>query len=376
MRTQVGIVRPYRSRRNASAMVLLAFLIPVVLAVAAYSINVVYMELVRTELQIGTDIATRAAGRTLAVTGDKELAIEAAKRLAAANTVSKIPLTLKDSDVLFGVSTRASEAERYDFFSGPNPNAVRLRTESFAGEMINGVPMVFPTMGVPISFRPLKTAISTQAELDVALVLDRSGSMAYADDEVSGVNPPAAAPFGWVYGAPVPPNARWLDATASVQAFLDIVSASCQDERVSLSTYSTLPSTDVKLTTQYSEITSELLRHSFLFLGGTTNIGGGIMEGVGALGDKRTSRPWASRVMIVLSDGNHNTGYDPIAAATAAASQQVTIYTISFSAEANQTTMKQIAEIGSGTHYHAATGTELMAAFREIAESLPTLLTF
>ena len=369
--------RAMRSQlRIGSAMVLLTFLIPVILAVAAYTINVVYMELIRTELQIGTDIATRAAGRTLAVTGNKNKAIENARKFAAANTVCKIPLTLKESDVLFGASTRSSESQRYNFSSRADANAVQLRTTSFAKDMVNGIPLVFPTMGVPITFRPLKTAICTQAELDVALVLDRSGSMAFADDETSGPYPPAAAPMGWFYGSPVPPDARWLDVIASIQAFLDIVASSSQEERISLSTYSTLPFTDAKLTTDYSTIREKLFEHSSMFFGGTTNIGGGILEGVGALGDKQTSRPWASRVMIIMSDGNHNTGLDPIAAARQAAGQKVTLYTISFSKEANQAQMKQIAEIGSGAHYHAATGSELLAAFREIARRLPTLLTY
>ena len=38
----------------------MAILLPAALAIAAYTINVVYMELARTELQITTDVATRA----------------------------------------------------------------------------------------------------------------------------------------------------------------------------------------------------------------------------------------------------------------------------------------------------------------------------
>ena len=58
-------------------MAVLALMLPVILAIAAYAINVVYMEAARTELQITTDVATRAAGRMLAVTGDEEQALVA-----------------------------------------------------------------------------------------------------------------------------------------------------------------------------------------------------------------------------------------------------------------------------------------------------------
>lgn len=375
MQTSVTLRLPRAHRRYGSAMVFLAFLLPVILMVAAYTINVVYMELVRTELQVGTDIATRAAGRTLALTGDKRLAIADAKRLAAANTVCKIPLTLDESDIMFGASIRSSDTDRYDFLEHANANAVQLRTESFAKNMVDGIPLAFPSMGVPIKFRPLKTAICTQAELDVALVLDRSTSMAYPANESSGSNHLEPAPAFWLPGTPVPPNTRWLDVVASVHAFLDVAEESIQDERISLITYGPLPSTDVRLTSDYADVRHEMFRRSSRFVGGTSNVGAGIMEGINALGHKGTARHWASRVMIVFSDGKHNSGYDPLAAARTAANQKVTIYTVSFSDEANQTQMKQIADIGSGAHFHATTGSELSTAFREIARSLPTLLT-
>lgn len=375
MQTSITFRLPRAHGRYGSAMVFLAFLLPVILMVAAYTINVVYMELVRTELQIGTDIATRAAGRTLALTGNRHQAIEDAKRLAAANTVCKMPLTLDKSDVVFGASIRSSDGDRYEFSKNAHANAVQLRTESFAMSMVNGIPLAFPSMGVPVKFRPLKTAICTQAELDVALVLDRSTSMTYQANESSGSSLLEPAPAFWLPGTPVPPNTRWLDVVASVHSFLDVTEESIQDERVSLITYGALPSTDVRLTSDYSDIRHEMFRRSSRFVGGTSNIGGGMMESLGALGHKGTARPWASRVMIVFSDGKHNSGFDPLAAARAAANQKVTIYTVSFSDEANQAQMKQIADIGSGSHFHATTGNELSTAFREIARSLPTLLT-
>jgi hypothetical protein len=37
--------------------------------------------------------------------------------------------------------------------------------------------------------------------------------------------------------------------------------------------------------------------------------------------------------------------------------------------------MQQVASIGGGKHYHAATGDQLIAIFEEIANNLPTILT-
>ncbi len=77
-----------------------------------------------------------------------------------------------------------------------------------------------------------------------------------------------------------------------------------------------------------------------------------------------------------MSDGIHNTGIEPLPAAQFAADQHITIYTISFSAEADQTVMSQIATTCRGIHYHAATREQLETAFRDIITRLPLLVTF
>lgn len=358
--------------RDGAAMVLLVLLLPVVMVIASYAINLAYMEASRAELQIATDVATRAAGRTLAVTGDEDAAIAAAGRLLAENPVFDRTVGLSDTNLVFGVSTRDSEDERYQFGDGKNVNAVHLK--SMGRE---DVPMLFPTFGVPIRFRPLKTAISTQLELDLAVVLDRSGSMAYSSDEIATPTaPPSSAPFGWKFGDPVPPNARWLDTIAALQSFMVIMEQSSHEEKIALSTYSSDAKVDVKLTTDYSSISDSLGSHSQKFDGGATNIGGGILAGGTSLSDEKTARGWASRVMIVMSDGIHNVGVDPVLAAKQVANEKIMIFTVTFSSEADQAMMEKVAEAGGGRHFHAVNREQLVESFREIAKSLPTLITF
>ena len=73
--------------------------------------------------------------------------------------------------------------------------------------------------------------------IEVALVLDRSGSMAYADNEPAVYPPiPAAAPYDWDFGDPAPNLARWRNAVVSVEAFLTELNKSSLNERVSLVT--------------------------------------------------------------------------------------------------------------------------------------------
>lgn len=357
--------------RKGATLVLLCLLLPVVLGIAAYSINVVYMELARTELQITTDVATRAAGRTLAVTGSQQQAILAAERLMQANPFANETMSLSGSDIVFGVSTRQAANQRYSFKPGKNPNAVQIQSNGKVK-----VPMLFPTMGVPIDFRPIKTAICTQTELDVAIVLDRSGSMAFGVNEISGNSPPAAAPPGWSFGQSVPPLSRWLDAVAAVDSFLQLLSKSSLNEHVSLSTYSNDFKLEVPLTSNFLNIGQALAQNSTSFKGGATNIGDGIITGMQSLSDKKLARPWASRVMIVLTDGIHNTGTDPLYAANLAANQDIMIFTITFSGEADIARMEDVAKAGSGSHFHATSAAQLNAAFKDIANRLPTLITY
>lgn len=356
--------------RKASALALLVMLLPVALAISAYAINVVYMELARTQLQVNTDVATRAAGRVLAVSGDRAQAIAAAKRMLQLNTFVNQRLNIADNNIVFGASTRTSAADRYTFTPSDVPNAVRLETNGKVQ-----VPMLFPTLGVPIDFRPIKQAISTQSELDIALVLDRSGSMAFGCQEVSGNYTPFGAPLGWKFGDPVPPISRWNDAVLAVNNFLNYLQSTVHDEHVSLTTYSDTASLDQSLTDDYVLTQTQLLSFSQHFNGGSTNIGDGINWGAAALGNKSAARPWATRVMIVLTDGIWTSGIDPIIAAQTAAAQDITIYTLTFSDEADQQKMAKIAAIGRGQHFHATSGAELSNAFQTIARSLPTLLT-
>jgi hypothetical protein len=87
------------------------------------------------------------------------------------------------------------------------------------------------------------------------------------------------------------------------------------------------------------------------------------------------ARPWANKVIVVLTDGIHNTGTDPIYAANEASNEKILIFTITFALEADQALMSQVASIGMGKHYHATSGVALNEVFRDIARTLPILIT-
>ena len=366
-----------RKPRRAATMALIVVLLPVLFALSAFAINIAHIESVNTEVQIASDAAVRAASRSYAVHGDKDLALVAAQDAAARNPIGDFVLPLTSADLEYGISDRANASSAYVFnlSNSDSANSVRLVTRTLANSS-TGIEPLFPFFGSGFTVRPKQTSVSTQGVIDIALVVDRSGSMAYAANEVAQYPPsPATAPSDWDFGDPVPPNARWLDLIAAVDTFNTELNDTPQTELVSLSTYNDQSYTNQTLTDDYSLITSELDEISMRFDAGGTSIGRGMYEGLAAVTDNSLSRSHASRVMVLMTDGVQNVGRTPDNASWSVANAGVTLFTITFSDEADQTTMERIANRCGGQHYHAVTAEQLQEAFRDIARNLPTLIT-
>ncbi len=101
---------------------------------------------------------------------------------------------------------------------------------------------------------------------------------------------------------------------------------------------------------------------------GNTNIAAGMQDAVNVLTSNQ-SRLTAKKTMILLTDGLKTQGLDPLTLAQAAASANITIHTITFSSQADQPLMRQVASIGGGNHYHAPTPDSLAAVFGTIAKT-------
>src|SRR5690606_17351598 len=138
-------------------------------------------------------------------------------------------------------------------------NAVRVTGRRTANSPDGPIQLFFPQMLGRSTFEPEQQAVSSQIELDVALVIDRSGSMAFADNEKSSGNKtPKAAPRNWDFCDAAPPKSRWLDTVSAVDIFLDELRQTPVSERVSLATYSTSAQIDRQLTTDYASIQSSM----------------------------------------------------------------------------------------------------------------------
>ena len=366
----------YHKRRGAM-LALIVLLLPMLLIVAALAINLAHIESTKTDIQIANDAAVRSAGRVYSLTGDRTMALRAAREAAAMNPVGNgTILAFEDSDLTIGTSTRATDDGLYDFIPSAEGNSVRLMTQSLADGDGMAVQPLLPVYGFQSEIRPLITSISTQADIDISIVIDRSGSMAYAADEEAVYPPfPAAAPDGWDFGMTVPPRSRWLDLVSAISVFREALNRSHQQELVSLSFYNDDANAVLNLTDDYSLLDGPLDAVSAQFDAGGTNIGGGMIRGLDVLLNSDAARSDAAKVIIVLTDGVHNSGSDPVQVAQSIADRGVVIFTITFSDEANEENMRRVAEIGHGSHFHAVTPDALQQAFIDISKQLPNLIT-
>jgi hypothetical protein len=76
-----------------------------------------------------------------------------------------------------------------------------------------------------------------------------------------------------------------------------------------------------------------------------------------------------------MTDGHWTDGASPVAAAQRAADRAIKVHAITFSDDADQTVMQEVARIGGGKHFHAPDAETLREIYEEIAYTLPIILT-
>lgn len=362
-------------------VVMIAVMLIAFLATLALSIDIAYMQLTRTELRTATDAAARAGAEALSRDQSIGLARKAIKRAAARNFVAGAPLQLQNQDIIFGSSKLQADGS-WKFEAGGTPtNAVRVLGRRTDDSQSGSVSLFFGRVFGRDSFEPVQEAVASQLERDICIVMDRSGSMAF---DLSGVEW-SYPPDGQYCTRPHPTLSRWAAAAAAVEVFLDEIGKTKQDEQVGFVTYAS-PGTwcrgrynaadiEIELTPNFTRVAMAVLARGRHPIPGGTSISAGIDKGIDVLTNPDTARIHAVKTMIVLTDGIHNWGPAPINSAYVAKDRAITIHTITFSDGADQTQMQEVAEATGGQHYHAPDAQALLDIFKQIAATLPVMLT-
>ncbi|MEM7315703.1 MAG: vWA domain-containing protein [Planctomycetota bacterium] len=357
---------------------LIAILLPVMLILIAFAINVAYMQMVRTELRAATDAAAQAATHTLMDTGDVDLARQKAIEIAGKNVVAGKQLVLRAEDISLGQSEPQADGS-YTFIDGAAPfNCVRVNGARTASSADGSVPLPFQGFLETRMFEPETFAVSTFQTADICLVLDRSSSMKLklnnTSNSIDYCNPPTG-------------NTRWTALVDGVDVFCDTIEDTLATERVAVVTYgggfnigedlyycdtwSTDAQLDTNFTKEMNTIRTVMSGYSSTVWNGNTHIDAGIQIARQTL--ENNAREGAEKIMIVLTDGNHNGGpLDP--QVLAAVDAGIRIYTITFSSGANQLAMQNVATLGGGEHFHANSANELEEVFRKLGAMPVTLI--
>lgn len=336
------------SRRGAMLVLIVITLIALMIG-AMFSIDIAYMHVVRAELRTATDAAARAGASTLARNQSVANAITATKNIASKNQVAGKGLTLNNGDIeLGGIKPNG---RKLDFDATAKLlAAVRVNGRRDANSADGTVPLFFGRVFNVNTFAPTETATSASNVRDVALVLDVSGSM--------------ELPMGTV--------TRLQALQKSVSVFLDELNRSSPLVQVSLSVYSSSSTEILPLTQNLNAVRNSVSQLQAL---GSTAIGLGLQSGVSSLQNDPLTRPFAVKTVIVMTDGQHNTGPSPLVTVSNAVAAGFTVHTVTFSPDANQQLMQAVAaSTPGGQHFHADDGTDLTDAFRTIAKNLSVVL--
>lgn len=407
-------MNPVKQSRKGAVAPLFACLLPVLFLLSGFSINLAYMQLRSTELKVATDAAAHAGGRAMSIYQTTDAGYLHAQRIAALNQVGGQPLNvpMNEDYMKFGISIRGENGMGKYEFTEVSKEAVDDGSEIATSLAVIGVvemPLAFQAIPGTRDFTVSRRSIATQLDRDIALVLDRSGSMQWYKDitalhqelnslyyqgQISyyerrnAINSNSFS-YNTVYqlsgdmheyaydrrynSQSAARHSRWYFLDLGVEAFLNVLDETDQEEHVSLTTFDTTASLRTDLDNDYDPI-REIVADEYP--NGWTAIGLGMEIGLPAIIDGQGARPFAAKTIVILTDGENNKTPNPEdVAAQIIANNNVTIHTVTFTAGADQQAMAQVAAIGGGTHYHADDGEALVAIFEEIANNLPTILT-
>lgn len=405
-------IRPVGRGRRGAILPLFALLLPILFLLSAFAINLAYMQLLHVELKTSTDAAVHAGGRAMSIHQSTDAVYDYVQQIARMNDVGGRPVDVEPSDetIQFGWSQRAASYGRYQFEFIPKVevDSEQRQATSVAFNSSITLPLIFSVIPGTDLVTMTRRSIATQVDRDIALVLDRSGSMlTYKDEQeletaifflytsrlitwteyrnarrgyytesiANGLPPGDVKEYisDRIYSSQAPRHCRWFYLRQAVDAFLEVLEGTDQEEQVSLVTFSSDASLDLFLQKEYDEIRMQVDGTTPY---GSTAIGQGLETGLPPLLSGPNARPFAAKTIVVLTDGQNNVLPDPREVVRDIVRQtNVTIHTVTFTQGSDQAQMRQVARMGNGRHYHADEGEELIAIFEEIANNLPTILT-
>lgn len=378
------MLRTMQSERRGSVTIIFLLLLTAVIAVGAMAVDFALVESARTDLRVSCDLASRAAMVDYITNESLSSARTAAKQVAEDNGVILSDFKLRNSDIIPGNSAPGPN-NKYVFTPNQTPyNSFKVDGALTPTSRAGSLPLMFSGVHSRSSVDLEETATATETHLDIVLVLDRSGSMAF---DLSGIDWQYPDGQSWVINYYTPPMAgsRWESLESAIGVFLDEMDKKSKKEHVALVTYSSTVtyysshynqyfssvevSTDEAFNTDYDVIMDAVTDIGSEAVIGGTAISSGIDEAISIM-NASPRVGFSEKIIILFTDGQWNTGYDPVIAAQTAQQNGIQIHTVSFGSNAGSSVMSQVAATTGGLHFDAPGSEELSQSFREIARSI------
>ena len=388
--------RPYHASRKfvrrGAVLPLVAVFVVVLMAMAAFSIDISYIALTQTQLKAATDAASKAGTSALVQGKSDAQAIADAINMAAMNSVNGKPLKITASDIQVGQSVLQTDGS-WSFVAGLKPSQAMQITSNMSASNANGAVNFFfaPVFGSK-TFNATNTSVASAFACEVCLVLDRSHSMCF-DQTGNDWSYPLPYLLDWVLGIKNKPatGSRWLALDTAINSFSTILKTANAPPRVGVVTWaddigkntteyqltgqtSVGCTTDLGLSTDMTAVYNAVKAKSGKVMLGGTEMAAGMDAGKAMLTGAGV-KSYAKKVMILMTDGQWNAGRDPLLSAAECKAANITVHCVCFLQKADQTTTKAIASMTGGKFYYATDAASLNAAFKDLAYTLPVVLT-
>ncbi|MFK7767141.1 MAG: VWA domain-containing protein [Mariniblastus sp.] len=336
------LARRSGNARTGAMLPLIAVVIIILFCAAVLAIDVARIHVTRSELRTATDAAARAGCEALGRQQSTAAAVSAALAIARENRVAGEPLDLDENNIVFGSAVLQGDGSfAFQTATGNDINSIRVVGERTAGSPNGPVNTMFGRMFGVNTFEPVQSATATRLDRDIALVLDKSGSM---------------SSFG-----------RFDALLNGVNVFLNELQTTTQQENVSLTAYDTFPNKLVDMTTDLNAIQQAINAET---PNGFTGIGRALNMGLDSIQNDPNARQFSLKSIVLMTDGRQNRGVDPLTVAAICRDAGVQVHTITFSEGAQQDLMRGVAQVTGGTHIHADNDQQLIEAFQTIARQI------
>lgn len=408
MQTTHRIPKTHLTERRGAAAVFMATLLPVLLIIAAFTVNVSYIQLMRLEHKIAVDASARAAATTLAETDNKNKAWRAARDIAKTHKVGTKKFKLDKTHVKFGNASEQGDGS-YQFTANDTPfNAVEVFSDIGATGTRNtaAVPLFFNLSGNAYYARQETSSASFMVN-EVILCLDRSGSMKFdmsgSDYHYTSGNPDVptwaqsqtvdstsdSAFWEYYYAKPHPTGSRWAILMNAIDVFFNKAGTAAVPPRVGLVTWSSSSNSAGTTTTDYAlpahgidwnanrnaisaQLSARANQRDTSGVFGGTEMASGLNAGITAI-QSGNARNYANKVIILLTDGQYQ-GSDPYSKALLARDSGIIVHCVALISGSSYNKLRDMATVTGGDIYMATNASELETAFEEIAKSLDTIL--